>query len=94
MSEISINIMGWEYELQKAHEALWLTRVIADDVIELEKNTLADITHFQTLMHGLNEVVIAYLEAAVMDIAKMRQAGYNVADTDEMIGRMWGGNID
>ena len=94
MSEISINIVGWEYELQKAYEALWLTRIISDDVIGLEQNTLEDITQFQTLMHELNEVVIDYLEAAAMDIAKMRQAGYNVADTDEMMGRMWGANID
>jgi hypothetical protein len=91
MNEISIGLVGWGNDLQRASDALWNTRIIADSAIELDNNTLTDIVQIQTSMHELNEVVIDYLEVAVKDVTKMREAGNRVARSDGMMSRIFGG---
>lgn len=90
VSEIAIGVMGWSDDLRGLNDALWSTKIIDDSTIQLENNTLTDLTQFQTLLHELNEMVIDYLETAVSDMTKMREAGSRVAESDEMLSRMWG----
>ncbi|MCL1989500.1 MAG: hypothetical protein FWG67_01290 [Defluviitaleaceae bacterium] len=90
MREISIGIAGWRDDLRGANDALWGAKIIKDSAIQLEDNTLADLTQFQTLLHELNALVIDYLEVAASDVIKMREVGNRVAESDEMLRRMWG----